>query len=72
MDKIESLFRKLTLEEKVSLLSGKDAWHTPEVDRLSIPSIKMTDGPNGARGDSLSGKTAASFPVSISFIKVFV
>tara|TARA_B110000014_G_C20125666_1_gene599381 strand:- start:3091 stop:5541 length:2451 start_codon:yes stop_codon:yes gene_type:complete len=66
MDKIESLFRKLTLEEKVSLLSGKDAWHTPEVDRLSIPSIKMTDGPNGARGDSLSGKTAASFPVSIS------
>ena len=66
MDKIETLLRQLTLEEKVSLLSGKDAWNIPGIERLSIPTLKMTDGPNGARGDSASGKTAACFPVSIS------
>ena len=48
MDKIDTLLRQLTLEEKVSLLSGKDAWNIPGIERLSIPTLKMTDGPNGA------------------------
>ena len=51
MDKIDALIKELTLEEKVSILSGSDAWHTTPVERLSIPRVKMTDGPNGARGD---------------------
>lgn len=62
MDRIESLISELTLEEKVSILSGSSAWHTTAVPRLNIPRVKMTDGPIGARGDSVSGATAACFP----------
>ena len=39
----------LTLEEKASLLSGKDNWHTKAVDRVGLPNIMMTDGPHGVR-----------------------
>ena len=62
MDRIESLISDLTLEEKVSILSGSTAWHTTAVPRLNIPRVKMTDGPIGARGDSVSGATSACFP----------
>ena len=62
MDRIESLISELTLEEKVSILSGSTAWHTTAVPRLNIPRVKMTDGPIGARGDSVSGATSACFP----------
>ena len=62
MDRIESLISELTLEEKVSILSGSSAWHTTGVPRLNIPRVKMTDGPIGARGDSVSGATSACFP----------
>lgn len=41
--------RELTLEEKASLLSGKDFWTTKNIDRAGVPSIMMTDGPHGLR-----------------------
>jgi beta-glucosidase len=47
--RIEALLRQMTLEEKVSLLAGVDFWHTRSIERLGIPSIKVTDGPHGAR-----------------------
>lgn len=62
MDKIDALIKELTLEEKVSILSGSDAWHTTPVERLSIPRVKMTDGPNGARGDGGSKVSSACYP----------
>src|SRR5215469_12652987 len=67
-DVIESLLRQMTLREKVSLLAGTNMWYTVPVEQLGIPSLKMTDGPNGARGaGSLTGgvKTAC-FPAEIS------
>jgi beta-glucosidase len=60
---IDNLLKELTLEEKVALCAGSDAWHGTPIPRLDIPALKMTDGPNGARGNATSGKTAASFPV---------
>jgi len=48
--KIKELLSRMTLEEKVSMLAGADLWHTVPVDRLGIPQIRLTDGPNGARG----------------------
>ena len=45
----KELLQKMTLEEKVSLLSGKDFWHLRGVERLGIPEIMITDGPHGLR-----------------------
>lgn len=46
---IEKIVSQLTLEEKASLCSGSDFWHTQPVERLGIPGIMMCDGPNGLR-----------------------
>jgi beta-glucosidase len=48
--KIENIIREMTLDEKISLLAGQDMWHTQPVERLGIPSIRVSDGPNGVRG----------------------
>lgn len=47
--RIVMLLKEMTLEEKISLVSGKDYWHTQNIDRLGIPSMKITDGPHGCR-----------------------
>jgi len=60
---IDEKVAALTLEEKGALCAGADAWTTVSVERLGIPALKVTDGPNGARGDGWSGATAACFPV---------
>lgn len=66
-DEIENLAGQMTIQEKVSLLAGSDFWHTPAVERLGIPALKVTDGPNGARGESFTdGVKAACFPVGIA------
>ncbi|WP_316862067.1 glycoside hydrolase family 3 C-terminal domain-containing protein [uncultured Cohaesibacter sp.] len=65
---IERLLDELTLEEQISLLSGEDGWSLPAVERLGIGKLRVTDGPNGARGNSApqNGKPSAAFPVGIS------
>ena len=49
MKDMEALIRSMTTEEKCSLLSGLDLWHTKPVERLWIPSVMVADGPNGLR-----------------------
>lgn len=49
-NRLKNLSLQMTIEEKLNLLSGKDLWHTVPIERLGIPSMKVTDGPNGARG----------------------
>jgi beta-glucosidase len=41
--------RDLTLDEKASLLSGGDMWHTKAVDRVGLQAWMMCDGPHGLR-----------------------
>lgn len=48
-DKIKELVSQMTLEEKASLCSGADFWHTKEIKRLGIPSVMVSDGPHGLR-----------------------
>jgi beta-glucosidase len=43
----------LTLEEKAALTVGVDTWRTAGCPRLSLAQVKTTDGPNGARGDTV-------------------
>lgn len=51
----DDLLSAMTTEEKAALVTGGDMWHTRGVERLGVPKLKVTDGPNGARGDGLMG-----------------
>jgi beta-glucosidase len=52
----------LTLEEQAVLTAGYDFWHTAPVQRLGINSVRVTDGPAGARGHRWSVGSSASLP----------
>lgn len=45
----QDLINRMTLEEKAGLCAGRDFWHTYPVERLGLPSVMITDGPNGLR-----------------------
>jgi beta-glucosidase len=64
---LDELLDQMTLEEQVTLLAGADFWTTVAVERLGIPKIKVTDGPNGARGGGslVGGVKSACFPAAI-------
>ena len=49
------LISHLTLEEKASLMSGADMWHTKQVKNAGIPDALMCDGPHGLR--KVTGKS---------------
>ncbi|KAM5349957.1 hypothetical protein ACJ41O_006462 [Fusarium nematophilum] len=73
-DDLDTVLSALTLEEKISFLSGVDWWRTPVINRekVFVPHIKFTDGPNGARGESyVSGIKAACFPCGTSLGATF-
>ena len=46
---------KLTLDEKVSMLSGSTNWLTQPVKRdgIDIPAVRMSDGPSGLRREKI-------------------
>jgi hypothetical protein len=50
---------------QISLLSGNDFWRTVPLPNHGIPSIKTTDGPNGARGEFFKNGTKVSTSVQI-------
>ena len=54
-DRVDRIVEALTLDEKAALTTGVGLWSTAAVPRLGIPSINVTDGPNGARGAGLFG-----------------
>ncbi|WJG34377.1 beta-glucosidase [Fusarium oxysporum Fo47] len=57
---VEALIQQLTLEEKVQLTAGVGWWHTAAIERLSIPPIRLSDGPNGVRGTHFFDSTPSS------------
>ena len=52
---IEKIISQLTLEEKAALVAGTDFMYTNPVPRLSIPSVRMSDGPHGLRVQNNAG-----------------
>ncbi len=52
--KHEEIIKKMTLEEKASLLSGKNFWETMDYPEYSIPSMFLSDGPHGLRKQAAS------------------
>lgn len=49
IQEIKKYIDSMTLEEKATLLSGADDWHTVTIDRLGLPDIMVADGPHGLR-----------------------
>lgn len=69
---IPSIISQLTIDEKASLIAGADLWTTNPVPRLGIPKLKVSDGPNGARGGQFQGGlSSACFPASVSLAASF-
>lgn len=65
MPDISSLLSQLTLEEKASLCTGAGPWKTVAIERLGIPSITVTDGPNGVRRTSdINNMASKSLPAT--------
>ena len=54
-EKIKELVSKMTLQEKASMCSGADFWHTEAVQRLGIPASMVSDGPHGLRKQDQEG-----------------
>ena len=52
---IKEIISQMTLEEKCSLLSGGDFWHTRGVERLGIKPVMVSDGPHGLRKQDEEG-----------------
>ncbi|CAI6331495.1 unnamed protein product [Periconia digitata] len=55
---------------QISLLAGSDFWRTMPIPGKGVPSIKTTDGPNGARGEFFTNGTPVR-NVSRSYIKCY-
>jgi len=60
--RVQELLSRMSLVEKVSLLSGEEWMTTKEIPRLDIPMMRVTDGPHGVG----SGSKATCFPTGIS------
>jgi beta-glucosidase len=52
---IDALVSELSLDEKAALTAGRDGWSTTPIERVGIPPVRVTDGPNGARGSAVLG-----------------
>jgi beta-glucosidase len=63
--RIDSLLSEMTLEEKVSMAAGSGLWFSTGVPRVGIPAYKVSDGPNGVRGEARAGVRSAAFPVGV-------
>lgn len=62
-ERIDELVARLTLDEKVRLLTGRDSWSLHPLPAIGLRSIVMSDGPVGVRGDAWDERSpSVNFP----------
>ena len=75
----DELIKKMTLEEKASLMSGKNFWETMNIPHLGIKSMFLSDGPHGIRKQAAAADhlglnkslPATCFPTSATIANSF-
>lgn len=68
------MITNLTIKEKISLLNGKTAWLTKNMDHMQLPSLEMSDGPHGLRKEKDNSKEALPatlFPPTTTLASTF-
>ena len=72
--KHQEIISKMSLEEKASLLSGKNFWESMDYPEYGIPSMFLSDGPHGIRKQAAAADQlglnpslpATCFPTAVS------
>ncbi|TFK43781.1 glycoside hydrolase family 3 protein [Crucibulum laeve] len=62
---VETILARLSMPNKIKLLTGKGLWQTEPISEEGVPSIRLSDGPNGVRGTQFfNGFPSSCFPAS--------
>jgi beta-glucosidase len=62
-----SLVARLSLEQKVRLLTGADAWSLYAIDTVGLRAMVVSDGPSGVRGRRFDpGNPSSSLPCPVA------
>lgn len=61
-DRVDQVLGGLSVADRARLTAGADLWTIPAVGggHWAVPAIRVTDGPNGARGSALLGAGSAT------------
>ena len=65
--RVDDLLGRLTPDEKIRLLSGDKYFNTYGIERLGLPSFRMTDGPQGVRLSAPSTAYTAAICLAASW-----
>jgi beta-glucosidase len=60
-ERARTIVARLSLDEKIGLLSGADMWHTRALPGQGLPAAMLTDGPHGLRKELGGGQGAGIF-----------
>ena len=70
--RVENLLEQMTLEEKISMLSGSSCMKTAVIPRLGINPLEAADGPNGIRSiGQPERKDTVALPTGIALAASF-
>src|SRR5215471_5519698 len=65
--RVESILKRMTLEEKIDYIGGVRSFYVRAVPRLGLPALRMADGPIGVRNYGPSTAYAAGIALAASF-----
>ena len=69
-----AMLQQMTLDEKLTMCHGSPTKYTGEIagnQRLSIPPLRMNDGPQGFRTDDANKGTTTSWPSALTLAATF-